>query len=121
MCTKLRKIYQLFPSTFTFLQTFYFGFFCIRLKNKIQKHLRLRSPGTVVSWMFLSPKSLKSDSDLEKVLYYDTDDLHNAEKGNGIVYHKQQAHTDNMADVICQVSRLYIVDTLLSVTSFTKG
>ena len=82
------------------------------MKNKIQKHLRLRSTGTVVSWKFLSPKSLKSKGDLEKVLYYDADDLYNAERGNGIVYHKQQAHTDNMANVICQVSRLYIVDTL---------
>ena len=52
---------------------------------------------------------MKSGSDLDKVLCYDADDLHKAEKGNGIVFHKQQAHTDIMTDVICQVSRLYII------------
>ena len=89
------------------LQNFNLGFFFIRLKKKIERQLRWRSPGTVVGWKFLSPKSLKSESDLEKVLYYDTDDLHNAEKGNGIVYHKQYAHTDIMTNVICQVSWLF--------------
>ena len=79
------------------------------MKKKIEGHLRSRSPGTVVSWKLLSPKSMKSDGDLENVLCYDTDDLHNAEKGNGIVYHKQQAHTDAMTDVICQVSCLFII------------
>ena len=67
----------------------------------------MRSPGTVVSWKFLSPKSIKSGSDLEKVLCYDASDLYYAEKGNGIVYHKQQAHTDIMTDLICQVSGLF--------------
>ena len=84
------------------------GFLFIRLKKKIQGHLRLRSPGTTVSWKFLSHKSLKSESDLEKVLFYDADDLFNAEKGNGIVYHKQHAHTDILTNVVCQVSRLSI-------------
>ena len=51
---------------------------------------------------------MSSDGDLKKVLYYDIDDLHNAERGNGTVYHKQKAHTDIMTDVICQVSRLFI-------------
>ena len=89
------------------LQTFNNGLLFTRLKKKVQGHLRLRSPGTAVSWKFLSPRSLKAEDDLEKVLYYNADDLLNAEKGNGIVYHKQQAHTDIMTNVICQVRPLF--------------
>ncbi|XP_072020123.1 uncharacterized protein [Amphiura filiformis] len=72
------------------------------LKRITQMYLRHRSPGTVVTWKFLSPKSLKTECNLEKVLYYELDDLHKAEKGNGTVYHSQLAHTDDMTDVICQ-------------------
>ncbi|XP_072049732.1 death-associated protein kinase 1-like [Amphiura filiformis] len=72
------------------------------LKKSIHTYLRQCSPGTIVTWKFLSPKSLKTEYNLEKVLYYESDDLHKAEAGNGTVYHSRQAHADNMIDVICQ-------------------
>ncbi|XP_072021126.1 uncharacterized protein [Amphiura filiformis] len=81
------------------------------LQRSIQVYLRQRSPGTVVTWKFFSPRSLKTECNLEKVLYYELDDLHQAEKGNGTVYHSQQAHTDDMTNVICQgVDRMFITE-----------
>ncbi|XP_072020982.1 uncharacterized protein [Amphiura filiformis] len=79
------------------------------LQRSIQVYLRQRSPGTVVTWKFLSPKSLKTEYNLEKVLYYELNDLHKAEKGDGMVYHSQQAHKDDMTNVLCQgVDRMFI-------------
>ncbi|XP_072049954.1 uncharacterized protein [Amphiura filiformis] len=81
------------------------------LKKSIHTYLRQCSPGTVVTWKFLSPKSLKTEYNLEKVLYYESDDLHKAEAGNGTVYHSRQAHADSMIDVICQgVDMMFITE-----------
>ncbi|XP_072038756.1 uncharacterized protein [Amphiura filiformis] len=81
------------------------------LQRSIKLYLRQCSPGTVVAWKFLSPKSLKTEGNLENVLYYEPDDLHKAEEGNGTVYHSRQTHADNMVDVICQgVDMMFITE-----------
>ncbi|XP_072039212.1 uncharacterized protein [Amphiura filiformis] len=81
------------------------------LKRSIHMYLRQCSPGTVVTWKFLSPKSMKTECNLEKILYYDSDDLHKAEEGNGMVYHSRESHADNMIDVLCQgVDMMFITE-----------
>ncbi|XP_072039196.1 uncharacterized protein [Amphiura filiformis] len=81
------------------------------LQRSIKLYLRQCSPGTVVKWKFLSPKSMKTECNLEKILYYESDDLRKAEEGNGTVYHSRQTHADNMIDVICQgVDMMFITE-----------